>query len=155
MTTKLTPFDIKKFNADFDQEKADIKENVGKLEQARLAELNKEPPKKQIYEYSVAEIIIGIKDAWFDILDDLLQHRLSAETFLRDNRMFFVGLTVVIIVIILYLYDIITEEEEIKPIPQIKEIHYIHHSASAPPDKYMTHAENVVVLSAPTIEEDL
>ena len=143
-------FDVKEFNVKFEQEKERTK-TVGKtLDEQRLAKLNKPPPKKQIYELSIGEIIINIKDAWFEILDDLLQQDFTLETLTRNNRLFYIGLTIIIIFIAIYLYDILTEDDIPEPTKEIKEIHHIYHTAKAPTTKknrYMEAAKNVEVLS--------
>jgi hypothetical protein len=55
--------------------------------------------KKKIYEMSVGEILVGIKDTWFEILDDLLQQNFTLDIFTRGTRLFFIGLTLVLIII--------------------------------------------------------
>ena len=75
----------------------------------RLERLNKQQIEKKPYQLSVAEILIAIKDSWFGIIDDLLQRQFYIETFIKKNRMFYIGLTIVIIAIIFYLYDTIID----------------------------------------------
>ena len=88
--------------------------------------------KKKIYQLSVGEILIGIKDTWFEIIDDLLQQRFSLSIFTKGNRLFFIGLTIAIIVLIVYLYEILTEDEEVKKETNIKEDHHIYHLVKEP-----------------------
>lgn len=128
MKSTSSNFDINKFNAEFERRKEEQTAKYRILDEARLAKLNVAPPPKKIYELSVGEIIIGVKDTWFNLLDDLLQKRFTLDTFTKNNRLFFIGLTVIVIVIIIYLYDMLTTDEP--PKNNIKEIHHIYHLAS-------------------------
>jgi hypothetical protein len=112
MTTKLTDFDIQKFNLDFDIDK-DLQTQKSKaISDMRLSALNNQkPPEKKIYELSVGEILIGIKDTWFDILDDILQRQISFDIITKNNRLFYIGLTIVIIALIIYLYELLIEDD--------------------------------------------
>ena len=65
------------------------------LEEQRLKDMN-ERYKKNIYNLTLEEIIIGLRNTWFDIIQDLIHFNMSMETFTKDNRMFFIGLSVVI-----------------------------------------------------------
>jgi hypothetical protein len=133
-TTKMTDFDVKKFNLDFDVDKALQKKIAREKEKKKLASLEKPEIKKKIYELSVGEILIGIKDTWFDILDDLLQYKFSLDIFIKGNRLFFIGLTIAIIVLIIYLYELLTnnddenkDENKDDTNNKVKEIHHIYH----------------------------
>jgi hypothetical protein len=101
-TITTTEFDINKFNKTFESQKETV--NTDSLE---LQELNKQEKPKKLYNYSLMELLIGIKDTWFYLFDDLLQKKFYTETFTKDNRPFFIGLTIVLFVIIIYLYNII------------------------------------------------
>lgn len=130
ISTKMSEFDVRKFNIDFDVEKALQQKLQKEKEKKKLAELNKEPPKKKIYQLSVGEILIGIKDSWFDILDDILQGKIGISLFTKNNRLFFIGLTICIIVLVVYLYDVLTEDEVSETAMgsgNVKEVHHIYH----------------------------
>lgn len=102
-------FDIQKFNKEFENKIEQSKETGKLLDENRLEKLNKQKIEPKPYQLSIAEILIVIKDSWFGLLDDLLQEQFYMETFTKKNRMFYIGLTIVIIVIIFYLYDIIID----------------------------------------------
>jgi hypothetical protein len=57
---------------------------------------------KPIYEYSVYEIFTGISNTWFGILDDLISFNLN-NILTRNNRLFFIGLTLIIICTLIYV----------------------------------------------------
>lgn len=101
--------DIQEFNKNFEKKIEQSKGENKILERNRLERLNKQQIEKKPYQLSVAEILIAIKDSWFGIIDDLLQRQFYIETFIKKNRMFYIGLTIVIIAIIFYLYDTIID----------------------------------------------
>jgi hypothetical protein len=131
ITNKLSDFDVKKFNIDFDVEKAMQEKTRRQKERARLASMEKPEIKKKIYQLSIGEILIGLKDTWFEILDDLLQQRFSLSIFTKGNRLFFIGLTITIIVLIVYLYELLTEDEVPQLDTKVKEVHHIYHLVKA------------------------
>ena len=140
-------FDINKFNADFELATDLSKMKSKQLDEARLNKLNEEKKQKPIYELSVSEIIIGIKDAWFDLLDDLLQQRFSIDTFVRNNKLFYIGLTIVIVILILYLYDVFTEPAASPN--KIVEIHHVYHNGNK---QNMENSQTVVALNPVMLE---
>lgn len=130
MSLNRGDFDVIEFNKRFEQEKELTKTRIKELEQERLNKLNVETKEKKITELTVVEILIGIKDAWFDLIDDLLQQRFSINTFTKNNRLFYIGATIAIIAIILYLYELFTTE----PMPkEKKKIIQIYHMQPAQP----------------------
>ena len=124
-------FNLAKFNKEFvfKKEEAKIQNRIKSQEKInRLTELvNIE--QKTLYSYSVSEIIIGIKDTWFGILDDILAWKIELKTITKRNRLFFIGLTFITICAVLYSYNFFLEDNnktEFKPTPQIIEKHYIY-----------------------------
>ena len=57
------------------------------------------------YQLNLVEILIGLKNTWFGILDDILEGNIKLNILSKKNRLFYVGLTILIIAIILYIYD--------------------------------------------------
>lgn len=128
MTSKQddTKFDEKKFNSDFDKKKEIDKMNSKILANERLGKMNTTITTKPIYQYTMGEIIIGIKDTWFGILDDLLLQRFTFDTFTKDSRLFFIGITLVIFGIVFYVYGyLVDENEEPQPREKIIEIRHV------------------------------
>jgi len=106
-TVTTTEFDPVQFNKDFEAHKENVGHQVSEIEKQRLQEFNEQEKNKSLYDLSLFEILIGIKDTWFGLFDDLLQQKFFTETFIRDNRIFYIGLTIVIFVIVIYLYNMI------------------------------------------------
>lgn len=98
------PFDLGKFNIVFEREKEKAKESQRINDLNKLNNLSSEQQKVSLYNLSLFQIIVNIKNSWFNLLDDLLDQRFELETFTKDNRMFYIGLTIVFIAVILYLY---------------------------------------------------
>lgn len=130
-------FDINKFNAAFEQNIEATTQTNRDLESARLSKLNLQKPEVKPYELSFSQMLIGIKDTWFGLTDDLLQKQYYTETFTKQNRLFFIGLTIILIIIIIYLYDIIFASYDETYINQtniaekkIVEIHHVYYDSS-------------------------
>jgi hypothetical protein len=122
---KDTDFDVQKFNNNFDKTKDLSKAKIKKLDDEKLNKLAVEDTYKNITEMTLFEILIGIKDSWFDLIDDLLQRQFSLNTFIKNNRLFYIGLTLIIVISILYLYEIIVDDVEVtnKKIVEIRHIY--------------------------------
>ncbi len=76
--------------------------NLQKLNKYAEGEINNSKP---FYKLNLLEMAIELKNTWFGILDDLLAGNMSLSIILKDNRLFYIGLTILIIAIILYIYD--------------------------------------------------
>jgi len=80
-------------------------------EDSKLDILNSEaiqelsPKFKPFYKLTLLEMAIELKNTWFGILDDLIAGNISINTIIKDNRLFYVGVTILIFAIILYIYD--------------------------------------------------
>jgi len=103
-------FDINRFNRDYDQYRIRRKEEMDKKIALKLAELNKPKPEIPIYQKSIGTILINTKDTLFEILDDMLQGNFSSNTFTKNNRLFFIGITMIIIACFILLYTHIFDE---------------------------------------------
>jgi hypothetical protein len=64
---------------------------------------------------SLYQILINTKDAWFYLLDDLLEQRFEIETFTKNNRLFYIGLTLIFFASILYIYVLLASDSETPP----------------------------------------
>jgi len=104
-------FDLGKFNIVFDRNKEIAKENQRISDLNKLNALAQDKPKISLYNLSLYELIVNTKDAWFGLLDDLLDQRLELITFTKDNRLFYIGLTILIFSVILYLFMIIMHDD--------------------------------------------
>lgn len=120
-------FDVKAFNKVFEEQQAKLKEDSKKREEETLKKLNEAKKDVSLISLSIGEILINTKDAWFDILDDLLQYKFGWDILTKNNRLFYIGLTLAVMAIIFYLYEIFTDEEKTKEINVSKQIIEIHH----------------------------
>ena len=143
-------FDLRQFNKEFIKKKEETKLDNRIKSQRKLDYLAEQANKeeKAIYDQSVWEILVGIKDTWFNILDDVLAGKIGIELFTKDNRLFYIGLTIIIITLILYLYNFFIDDEEdeieIKS-PEKKiiiEKHYIYKDKNDFPNSKQTNLEN-------------
>lgn len=120
-------FDIKKFNASFENEIINADKNNKNLEDIRLSKLNYQEKYVKPYQLSFSQMLIGIKDTWFNLTDDLLEKKFYVETFTKQNRLFFIGLTIIIIIILVYLFDIIFDDNTIQPTVAENKVVKIYH----------------------------
>ena len=102
-------FEIDRFNRDFDQYKERRKQEMRKRMDQRLSELNKPAKEVPIYKKPVGEIMIKTKDTLFNILDDLLRFRFELETFTKNSRMFYIGILILFIALMVFIYTIFTK----------------------------------------------
>jgi len=102
-------FDIKKFNMLFEEQKTLEKQEAEILEEEDLANLNAEANKVPVipYNQSIVETIIHMKNTIFFTVYDLFTGNYS--NIFAGNKMYYIGLILIIFVIILFLYDSFTE----------------------------------------------
>jgi len=103
-------FDIDRFNRDFDQYRDKRKEESREILNRKLEELNKPPDVTPPYDLSVGQIMINMKDATFNVMDDIINFKFTSEVLLKQNRLFYIGLLLIIIALILYAYMIFMTE---------------------------------------------
>jgi hypothetical protein len=99
-------FDIGIFNTAFNKNKETQKDITKSNSEKRLNTLNMLA--NQNNEYSNTPIInlfIQIKNSWFYLTDDLLQQKFQIETFTKENRLFFIGLTLIFFATILLFFN--------------------------------------------------
>jgi hypothetical protein len=97
-------FDIDKFNREFDQYKIKRKEEMREQIQKKLDILNRPVEEIPPYELSIGEIAVNTKDAIFNIIDDLLNFKFTWNILTREHRLFYLGIFMIMIAIIVYLY---------------------------------------------------
>lgn len=106
MDTNQAYFSQVDFNQKFEQDKELTKQMIRNRERDRLEKLNENNTKKSIGELSVVEILVNMKDAWFETMDDLLSGKFNYDTFTKNNRLFYYGLTIIIVVIVIYISNL-------------------------------------------------
>lgn len=112
-------FEVDRFNRDFEQYAERRRQVMDKTLNDKLEALNQPDPEPPVYEQPVGQILVDTKDGLFNLLDDLLQFKFSLDTFTKDNRLFFIGLTLVFIALFVLVYSMFvdTPEKVKKPIP--------------------------------------
>ena len=85
-----------------------MKEKMGD----KLAKLNTPSQSISVYEQSIPKILSDTKDTLFNTLDDLLQGAFTMDTFTKDNRLFFIGLTLIFVALFVYIYNILVGDHE-------------------------------------------
>jgi hypothetical protein len=107
--TSSGEFNLAKFNQVFREEQIKRVDYYRKKDAEDLAKLNKEGPPKKLDQLSIGDHIIGIKNTAFNIIVDLQNEPLTIDIFTKDNRLFYLGLLMLIIFLIYlifkYVYD--------------------------------------------------
>jgi hypothetical protein len=145
-----TEFDSKKFNSEFDKKKEMDKQNSKMLADQRLNKMNSTTTSKPLYQYTMGEIFIGIKDTWFGIIDDLLLQKFTLDTLTKESRLFFIGLTLLIVGIVFYLYNYLVDEDD-EPMPREKIVE-IRHVVN---NKYGKEFNDMQMYQAPAVSENI
>lgn len=111
---KTKTFDLGKFNKVFERNKEITQESQRLNDLNKLNELSQSHTQERVslYNLSIMQIIVNTKDSWFNLLDDILDHKFELNTVTKDNRLFYIGLTILFFTVILYLYALITIKEE-------------------------------------------
>lgn len=96
-------FEVDRFNRQFEQYKQRRKEEMDKILQKKLDELNKPIPDTPIYNQPVGDILVQTKDEMLGILDDLLLYKFTSNTFIKNNRLFFIGILFLFVSIFIFV----------------------------------------------------
>jgi hypothetical protein len=115
------------FNKTFEEQKDKTKKLEGELTKNKLDIMNETANnKKKLYDMSVLDIMIGIKDTWFNIIDDLLNKNISISTFTKDNNLFYIGITILIITLAIYIYNVLFNKDNSEKNENIQKIYHIY-----------------------------
>lgn len=96
-------FDLGKFSAAFNKNKQTQKYMTKLNSEKRLNILENE---NTIHtKKTIADILIEMKNSWFNLIGDLLEQKFEIETFVRNDRLFYIGMTLIILSIILLFFD--------------------------------------------------
>jgi hypothetical protein len=118
-------FDLGKFNKVFNDEKKIMSLNHKVNDEKKLNDMSFENKTKSLYDLSVLEIIINAKNAWFECLDDILDQKFYLETFTKNNRLFYIGITILVFASIMYIYAL-TTRDNVKKEDNIQKIYHIY-----------------------------
>jgi hypothetical protein len=106
-------FNANQFNKSFEHSKDNAKLLKKFNQQIRINELNRNNNTLSLHTQNIKDIMINTKNSWFNIMDDILTYNIDKDTIIKDNRLFYIGLTVLIIGIILYVFHIDSDELKI------------------------------------------
>lgn len=103
---KIT-FDINQFNQSFDAylEKEKSKRLVTEQKFLEAKDIIKK--EKLLHEYTIYELVIQMKNVFFDTIDDIASLKINKETFLKENRIFYWGLLIILFAIMLIIIQIL------------------------------------------------
>jgi hypothetical protein len=97
--------DIDHWSRDISQYSAIRKNDVKILIDKKLEDLNKQKPVELVYDLSVGQIIINLKDTMFDVLDDVINMRFETETLTKNNRLFYIGIFLIILACVIFSFS--------------------------------------------------
>lgn len=95
--------EIDRFNRDFNQYRERRKEEMKRKLDQKLAKLNEPIKETPIYNKPIGDILVSTKDAFFGILDDLMKLNFGSDIFTKNNRLFHIGLVILIMGTILLI----------------------------------------------------
>jgi hypothetical protein len=118
-------FDLAQFNIKFERQKEIFQKQQNLKELEKLNQLQETKQIVSLYDLSILDIVVNTKTAWFEILDDILDQRFDYDVFTKENRMFYVGFTILFIACVLYLY-VVLSEPTVDPEANVKKIYHIY-----------------------------
>lgn len=95
-------FDVNKFNIDFQEATKKLQEEEKIKETQKLQQLNKIEYVKKISDMTFREMLITWKESLLGFLNDLLHLRINKDLFTHEYRLFFLGITLLLSVILFY-----------------------------------------------------
>ncbi len=96
--------DIDHYNREFTQYSDKRRAEMKRVLAEKLEEMNKPKPVELIYDLSIGNIVINTKDAMFGILDDVVNLRFTNDIISKNNRLFYLGIVLIIIACLLFFY---------------------------------------------------
>ena len=98
--------DLAKYNKEFERNMNLEYVKHKEREKNNLDKLSYEIEDKSVSrldDQTIKQLMENTKKTWYDIMDDILDGNLSVGVFVNNDRMFYVGILVVIIVIFIYI----------------------------------------------------
>ena len=102
----------KSFNQKFEENQQQKKLIMQQRMHDKLNALNNSDEKILLHELSIGDILINTKDSSFELLDDLLQFKYNKETFTKNNRLFYLGVFLIIISMFIFLYNTFVDDND-------------------------------------------
>ena len=121
-------FDIDKFNGHYEQYRDRRRNEMKKKMKEKLDELNAPTPTISVYEQSIPKILSDTKESVFNTLDDLLQGSFKIDTFTKDNRLFFIGITLIFMALFVYIYSVLVGDNQEKYNNSEQNKFYVQHT---------------------------
>lgn len=106
--------DIDHYSRDISQYSEIRKNDIKILIDRKLEDLNKQKPVELVYDLSIGQIIINLKDSLFNILDDVINLRLNSNTLTKENRLFYLGIFLIVLACIMFSYSFFNIDENKK-----------------------------------------
>lgn len=123
-------FDVKEFNKGFDTMKNKIKEQNHVTDETILKKLNDSEnlPKIPIYLQTPEMILFNIRKTWFDIYDDYQIYGPNIQLLDKNDRLFYLGLTILFFAFVLYaIYILFDVDDELNTKEKVViEKHFYH-----------------------------
>lgn len=67
---------------------------------------------KNLYDLPVDKILIRTKDVTLEVLDEILENKFTIESLNKGNRMFFIGVSIILTTILLYFfYELVSKDD--------------------------------------------
>jgi hypothetical protein len=95
-----TNFDNAIFNDEFEKNKRQRNAEKQKIEEERLRKMNQEIYVKELRDMSINELLIEWKMSHIGILNDLINLRWNPYTLFGENRLLFIGITIIVFAIL-------------------------------------------------------
>jgi len=93
------PFDPNKFNQDFEAYLAQDKAKRAVTEQRFLDQKTIVRKEKLLHELTFYELMVNMKNSFFDVLNEVIVGNITKETFTKNNRLFYIGLLLILFAI--------------------------------------------------------
>jgi len=105
--------DLVRYNNEFEKNK-NLEYIKHKEKEANLLQkLSYETEDKKIMnDLTIKTLLENTKKTWFDIMDDIIDGNYSLKIFIDNDRMFYVGITLVCIVIVIYICITLIEDDD-------------------------------------------
>lgn len=102
----FSKFDNMQFNKNFEKYKQQIIDKNKYSEQQKLQQLSNldKTPRINLYNQSLGDILFNIKNSWFELLDDVLSNSDLFE-FVKNDKLFYLGISLVFIGLTLYMMN--------------------------------------------------
>jgi hypothetical protein len=104
-------FNLALFNQVFRDQQKSKTSFYEELEKKRLSRLSQIKYEKKLHEYTIGDHLFRIKNAFLGTIEDLQKEELPSNIFTKDNRLFYLGIMLVIFVLIYLIIHYLAKEE--------------------------------------------